>query len=525
MTMDNGGTGAPPVQILRPESSITSEDAIREKLISAALTFADLLRPTYGPKGLDKMLYKSNGEAAITNDGAKIVSELMVKHPTAKAFVSLGKSQESAAGDGVTGCLLFAGALMYEAGLLIKKGLHPLVIIDGYQEACDVTISKIRELSFQCNNQGLLDVATTSLTGKVTNGVAKEIAEVVVKAVKQIKNTSTCNSENILMTKSSNNTPRSIKLIKGIILEKKVHLDKTPSKIKDCKVVLINGELGFRKPTRDSEIEINTPDELTQFIESEDKEIEKISQKLIGLNVNAVFSTGEINKEILHNLLSKDIFVLGGLDSEELISISRASQAITCPRIEEISFDDLGLIGLLKTETINKEGETTQRIFIENCKNSELMTIDVGGSDDLAVEETIRSIHDSIKSTCLAARTKDIIRGGGNPHSLASIEVSSFADSKQGRERLGMEGFARALETIPATLAANAGKSSLDKIIELRSRLKNESMNLGVNIEGDISIIEFVYEPTDSLIHSIILATETVIGLLRVDQLISARGD
>ena len=34
----------------------------------------------------------------------------MVKHPTAKAFVSLGESQESAAGDGVTGCILFAGA-------------------------------------------------------------------------------------------------------------------------------------------------------------------------------------------------------------------------------------------------------------------------------------------------------------------------------------------------------------------------------------------------------------------------------
>ena len=153
------------------------------------------------------------------------------------------------------------------------------------------------------------------------------------------------------------------------------------------------------------------------------------------------------------------------------------------------------------------------------------MTIDVGGSDDLVVEETIRSIHDSIKSTCLAVRTKEIVRGGGNPQTLASIDVLSIADSKQGRERLGMEGFARALETIPATLAANAGKSSLDKIIELRSRLKNESTDLGINIEGEVSIIESAYEPTDSLIHSIILATETVIGLLRVDQLISARGD
>ena len=173
---DNGG-GPPQVRILRPETSVTSESAIQEKLIGAASIFADLLRPTYGPMGLDKMLYKSNGQAAITNDGAKIVSELMVKHPTAKAFVSLGKSQESAAGDGVTGCILFAGALMYEAGLLINKGLHPLVIVEGYREASDITISKLDEIAYEYNGDDLLNVAKTALTGKVTTNNSEKISE------------------------------------------------------------------------------------------------------------------------------------------------------------------------------------------------------------------------------------------------------------------------------------------------------------------------------------------------------------
>jgi len=522
---ENGGAGPPPVRILRPESSVTSEAAIQAKLIGAASIFADLLRPTYGPMGLDKMLYKSNGQAAITNDGAKIVSELMVKHPTAKAFVSLGQSQESAAGDGVTGCILFAGALMYEAGLLISKGLHPLVIVEGYREACSITISKLNKIAVQYQDDQLLNVANTALTGKITNNTSTDISKLVVKAVKQIESNSTCDSENILMAKSSNNAPMSIKLINGMILEKRVHLDKTPSQLKNCKIALINGELGFRTPSRDSEIEINTPEELSQFIESEDKQIEKISKKLIELKINAVFSTGEINKEILHSLLSNKIFALGGLDTQELINLSKISQATMCPRIDDLSSEELGLIGHLKIETINKSGEITQRIILDDCKNTELITFDVGGSEDLAVEETIRSIHDSIKSSCLAIQTKELVRGGGNPHSLASIEIKLAADAKEGRERLGMEAFARALETIPATLAANAGKSSLDKVIELRSRLKTESQELGVGLDGDISIIEFAIEPKKSLEHSIISATETVNGLLRVDQLISARGD
>ena len=243
------------------------------------------------------------------------------------------------------------------------------------------------------------------------------------------------------------------------------------------------------------------------------------------LDINAVFSTGEINKVILHKLLSNGIFVLGGLDIQDLVNISKVSKAVMCPRVEDLSKTELGLIGVLKTETINRQGELNQRIILEECDLTEIITFDVGGSDDLAVEETIRSIHDSVKSTCLAVQTKDILRGGGNPHSLASIEIKLAADSKRDRERLGMEAFARALETIPATLAANAGKSSLDSVIELRSRLKNESQELGIGADGEISIIKLAREPKESLEHSIISATETVIGLLRVDQLISARGD
>ena len=43
-------------------------------------------------------MYKTNGENAITNDGAKIVADLLVKHPAAKAFVQLAESQENACG-------------------------------------------------------------------------------------------------------------------------------------------------------------------------------------------------------------------------------------------------------------------------------------------------------------------------------------------------------------------------------------------------------------------------------------------
>ena len=139
MTQPNDGSGRAPVAIVRPTTSVTSGIAVTQKLVSAAVAFGNLLKGTFGPNGLDKMLYKTNGETAVTNDGAKIVAELLVKHPAAKAFVQLAQSQENACGNGVTGCLIFASELMREAGNLLQKGLHPLVLVDGFLLAMEET--------------------------------------------------------------------------------------------------------------------------------------------------------------------------------------------------------------------------------------------------------------------------------------------------------------------------------------------------------------------------------------------------
>ena len=87
-------------------------------------------------------MYKTNGEAAVTNDGAKIVAELLVKHPAAKAFVSLAESQENACGDGVTNCILLASELMSEAGRLLRR-LTSSILVKGYEMALLQTLDEL----------------------------------------------------------------------------------------------------------------------------------------------------------------------------------------------------------------------------------------------------------------------------------------------------------------------------------------------------------------------------------------------
>ena len=83
--------------------------------ILAARTISNLLRTSLGPKGMDKMIVSPDGEITVTNDGATILDNLEVEHQIAKLLVELSKAQDDEIGDGTTGVVVLAGALLEEA--------------------------------------------------------------------------------------------------------------------------------------------------------------------------------------------------------------------------------------------------------------------------------------------------------------------------------------------------------------------------------------------------------------------------
>ena len=93
---------------------------------------ADMVKTCLGPRGMDKMLISSLGDATITNDGATILKEMDVEHPAAKMMVEVAKSVDNEVGDGTTSSVILAGALLGKAEDLINKNVHPSVIVDGY---------------------------------------------------------------------------------------------------------------------------------------------------------------------------------------------------------------------------------------------------------------------------------------------------------------------------------------------------------------------------------------------------------
>lgn len=118
------------------------------------------------------MLQSPDGEVTVTNDGATILEQMDVENQVAKLLVDLSRSQDNEIGDGTTGVVVIAGALLEQAESLLDRGIHPLRIADGYEMAADIAVKQLEAISdkFQytiTDLEPLIQTAMTTLGSKM----------------------------------------------------------------------------------------------------------------------------------------------------------------------------------------------------------------------------------------------------------------------------------------------------------------------------------------------------------------------
>ena len=526
------GAGKGPVRIVKQSTNVTSGIAVTQKLVTASIAFGNLLSGTLGPNGLDKMMYKTTGEASITNDGAKIVAELLVRHPAAKAFVSLAESQENACGDGVTSCLLFASELMREGGRLLGRGVHPLILIEGYTAAHEIAMKILEEKKTDFSgydHESLLKVAKTSLSGTIADFEDDFLAKMVVDAVETIRFIDQqevfAPYVNVRMSKRGEGNIRESKLVKGLIIDQRLKLEKMPKYLESGKLLALSCPLKIESSSRDADIEISSAEKFAEFLEAEDKLIQEKIDMVLSSGAKFIACKDEVDDTILQALADEGCIVLSDLEGPGLQDIADTCNAWVIDHLEDIDTSHLGDFEYVNVEIMEGNEGRRERIHLVAGDDAGIVTLDICGTDGLSSEEAIRALFDSLRSVCLAAEHKSTITGGGNFHSYAATEIRVAGEAKAGRQRLAMDAYSRALELIPCVLLENSGQDKLDGLLELRAKNVSIESEIGVDFNGEITDIPDVKLCSETLSSGLILAFETATTLLRIDQVISSRGD
>jgi len=107
-----------------------------------------------------------------------------------KLLVELSKSQDDEIGDGTTGVVVLASALLEHAEPLLDRGIHPIRIADGYDRACQVALAELGRIAEDVptkdglpDRSSLLRTAKTTLGSKIVNRCHNKFAAMAVDAV------------------------------------------------------------------------------------------------------------------------------------------------------------------------------------------------------------------------------------------------------------------------------------------------------------------------------------------------------
>jgi thermosome len=518
-----------PVLILKEGSAETKGREAQRNNITAATLVAEIVRTSLGPRGMDKMLVDTLGDVTITNDGATILKEIDVQHPAAKMMVEISKATDSEVGDGTTSTVVLAGALLEKAKSLIDKDVHPTIIVDGYRKAAQTAMKELDKISIKVSpddKNTLLKIAKTSLATKLVSRDSSHLANLIVDALllvaeKDKDGKYRVDIDNVKVEKKPGGSILDTQLVRGIVVDKEVVHAGMPKRVENAKIALINAPLEIEKTEFDAKINISDPTQMKAFLDEEANMLREMVDKIKQVGANVVICQKGIDDIAQHYLAKSGILAVRRVKMSDMEKLAKATGGRIVTTLEEITESDLGYAALVEERKIEED----KWVFIEGCKNPKAVTILVRGGGQRIVDEAERSVHDAIMTVKDVLEKPAVVAGGGAPEAELALKLREFASSLPGREQLAVQKFAEALESIPLTIAENAGMSPLDVQVELASAHSQGKLWYGVdalaNKVGDMLAKEII-EPVSVKEQIIKSATEAASMILRIDDVVSA---
>ncbi|KRZ48168.1 T-complex protein 1 subunit epsilon [Trichinella nativa] len=497
-------------------------EAIKSHIL-AARAVASILRSSIGPCGMDKILVSPDGDLTATNDGATILEKMDVGHPIAKLMVELSKSQDEETGDGTT---VLSGALLQQAEFLLERGIHPVKIADGFDQASQIVCRHLDSISEKYpavsdNKELLIQTAMTTLNSKIASRCVRQLAEIAVDAVLSVANfeTKDVNFEMIKIVTKPGGSLEDSMLVKGVIIDKDFSHDQMKREVKDAKIAILTCPFEPPKPKTKAKFEISTVEDYQKLFEYEQATFVEMINEVKKCGANLVCCQWGFDDEANHLLMMHGLNAVRWVGGSEIELVAIATNGRIVPRFSELTPEKLGRAGIVRSL---KFGTTdASMLAVENCPDRRVVTILLRGATELIVDEVKRSLHDALCVVRNLIKDDRIVYGGGSAEISCALKLCSEAEKAEGLEQYSFRAFSQALEDIPLALAENAGLLPMQTLADLKAvHVRENKPHFGVpslaNSVGDMKA-EKVFETLIGKKQQVMLATQVARMILRID--------
>lgn len=469
--------------------------------IEACSELCRTLRSAYGPKGLNKMVVNHLEKLFVTSDAGTIVRELQIEHPAAKILVMAAQRQEQEVGDGTNFVMQLSGLLLDKAAELIRMGLKPTEIIDGFELAASKIIdeflpqAKVDEVK-DIRNVGDIEAAlkTTIATKQYGNEdfLAKLVAQACISILPKSQASGdlpeekdiSFNVDNVRICKILGGGIQQSHIINGMVFKK--YVEGAFSSVTNAKVAVFNCPIDVAATETKATVLIKNADDLVNFSQGEEELLEQQIKSIADAGCNVIVSGAKFGPLGLHYVDKYKMTAVRLQSKFELRRVCRAVGATALLKLRAPSQDEMGRCDEVKIDEI---GDTPVVVFKMNERKSQIVTIVVRGSSDNIMDDVERAIDDGVNVFKMLTRDSRLIAGAGAIELDLDRQVSQFARTLPGLEQYAVAKFAEALRAIAVAIAENAGIKSLEAETVLTAAHGNGNKFAGIDIEQDTATI------------------------------------
>ncbi|KAF7152446.1 hypothetical protein RHSIM_Rhsim01G0205900 [Rhododendron simsii] len=355
------------------------------------------------------LFFGRSGDIKLTKDGNTLLKEMQIQNPTAIMIARTAVAQDDISGDGTTSTVLFINELMKQSERYIDEGMHPCVLVDGFEIAKRATLQYLKKfktpvmMGDEPDKEILKMVARTTLRTKLYEALARSIDGHSCKCVQLFQ-----------------------RLVMAISLDLVLCIWNPEEAIDLFMVEIMHMRHKFDVDTRLALV-------VNQFV------------ALLG----GIWSLNEVNAGFLYSSAEQ---------REAMVAAERHSVDERVKKIIELkdkvwSGKDNNFV------VINQKGIDPPSLGL-SCKGR--------GPNDHTIAQIKDAVRDGLRAVTRTIEDESVFLGTGALEVAArQYLVNEVKKTVQGRAQLGVEAFADALLVVPKTLAENSGLDTQDVIIAL----------------------------------------------------------
>eukprot|EP00917_Polyrhabdina_sp_WS-2016_P019479 GHVP01041648.1.p1 GENE.GHVP01041648.1~~GHVP01041648.1.p1 ORF type:complete len:540 (+),score=102.83 GHVP01041648.1:26-1621(+) len=521
------------ISLLNSKADILRRSAALSMNVSAAQGLEEVLKPNLGPKGTLKMIVGGAGQIKISKDGAVLLHEMQIQHPTASMIARVCTAQDAMTGDGTTTGVILIGEILKQCERHVHEGAHPRVLAEGVEKAREECVKVLESMKVPLQMTHFLPVALTSVQTKLNPTLADDVAKIVVGAVECIqKEGQTIDLHMVEVMHMKHRFTTDTRLVRGIVMDHGPRHPGMPRVLKNCYILTLNVSLEYEKSEINSTFVFSSAEEKEKmvlaersFTDNKVKKIIELKQKICDEKNKysfVVLNQKGIDPPALDMLAKEGIMALRRVKRRNMERLTLACGGNAMNSVDDLSKDDLGFAGQVEEQSVGEEKYT----FVEGCVNPTSCTILIKGQSDHAIAQVKDAVRDGLRAVKNAMEDKCVIPGAGAFEISCYLALQKFAKTVGGKERLGILAVAESLLAVIKILIVNSGFDAQELILKLiTEKESNPGAEIGVDLRNGGVMSPLVEGVLDNFIvkrQLLTLAPSFATQLLVVDEIIKA---